>query len=119
MRMKFHPAKCVVMYLGNRNQDFNYTMKKEDRSIHVLDEAFIEKDLGVEEDWTFSFTFHCRQKINTATQMLNYIRKSFQYIDKEVFLLVYLTLKISLQYGLLPRSSTAMLSSVCKGEPPG
>ena len=88
-QMKFHPSKCVVMHLGNHNKDFKYTMTKEDGSLHVLDEAIIEKDLGVEVDWSFSFTFHCKQKINTATRMLNYIRRSFQYIDKEVLLLLY------------------------------
>ena len=47
MQMKFHPAKCVVMHLGNRNSDYNYTMTKEDGSVHVLDEAIIKKELGV------------------------------------------------------------------------
>ena len=92
MQMKFHPAKCKVMHLGNNNPDYPYTMTKEDGTIHTLEEAIIEKDLGVHVNYSLTFTYHCKQKIAAATKTTNYIKHTFQYMDKEIFLLLYKSL---------------------------
>ena len=92
MQMKFHPSKCKVMHLGNTNPDYPYTMTKEDGTLHTLEEAIIEKDLGVHVNYSLTFTYHCKQKISAATKTVNYIKHTFQYMDKEIFLLLYKSL---------------------------
>ena len=89
MQMKFHPKKCKVMHLGNKNPDYDYKMTTDEGTLHTLEEAIIEKDLGVHISWSLGFTYHWKQKTNIATRMLNYVRRSFHHMDKELFLLLY------------------------------
>ena len=89
MQMKFHHKKCQVTHLGNKNPDHYYTMTTYEGILHTLEEAIIERDLGVHISWSFGFTKHWKQKINTATRMLNYVRRFFHHMDKELFLLLY------------------------------
>ena len=65
---------------------------KEDGTLHTLEEAIIEKDLGVHVNYSLTFTYHRKQKIAAATKTVNYIRHTFQYMDKEIFLLLYKSL---------------------------
>ena len=92
MQMKFHPDKCKIMYLGKKNPHRDYCLFNDDFSIHMLEETELEKDLGVYIDKNLSFTQHCQQKINTAVKMVNYIKHTFKYIDKEIFTFLYKSL---------------------------
>ena len=92
MMMKFHPLKCKVLHLGKNNPQARYYMHNEDGSLHKLEVAEEEKDLGVHTDKDLKFTTHCQNKINTANKMLRYIRHTFKYIDEDMFLLLYRSL---------------------------
>ena len=92
MQMKFHPDKCKIMYLGKNNPHRDYCLLNDDFSVHMLEETELEKDLGVYVDNSLSFTQHCQQKINTAIKMVNYIKHTFKFIDKEIFVFLYKSL---------------------------
>ena len=92
MQMRFHPGKCKVMHLGSKNPKKNYSMKDGNGGMHVLEETTVEKDLGVKIDNLLKFTDHCQAKINTANKTLGFIRHSFQYMDKEIFSMLYKSL---------------------------
>ena len=89
MQMRFHPGKCKVMHLGKRNQKKNYSMKDGRGGMHILEEVTVEKDLGVKIDNQLKFTDHVQAKVNTANKTMGFIRHSFQYLDKEIFSLLY------------------------------
>ena len=89
MQMKFHPGKCKVMHLGNRNPKKVYSMNDGKGGMHNLEQASVEKDLGVKIDNQLKFSEHVQAKVNTANKTLGFIRHSFQYLDKESFTLLY------------------------------
>ena len=89
MQMKFHPAKCKVMHLGNTNPERDYVMIKDDGTQHIIEESIIEKDLGVEISWSLNFHFHCQEKVNKANKVLGCLRHSFKYLDKDSFSMLY------------------------------
>ena len=89
MQMRFHPGKCKVMHLGKRNQKKNYSMKDGRGGMHILEEVTVEKDLGVKIDNQLKFSDHVQAKVNTANKTMGFIRHSFQYLDKEIFSLLY------------------------------
>ena len=92
MQMKFHPAKCKVMHLGNNNLHKTYRMKKEDGNMHILETTDVEKDLGVYIDSKLTFTHHVQQKVNTANKILGYIKHTFRNMDMDTFLMLYKSL---------------------------
>ena len=89
MQMSFHPGKCKVMHLGSKNPRKSYSMKDGKGGTHILEEAIVEKVLGVKIDQQLKFTDHVQAKVNAANKTLGFIRHSFQYLDKEIFTLLY------------------------------
>ena len=89
MQMRFHPHKCKVMHLGKNNTKKEYFMHTADGELHKLEEAIVEKDLGVHTDNSLKFSEHCQNKVNTANKTLRYIRHTFKYMDEDMFLLLY------------------------------
>ena len=57
--------------------------------MHILEEVAVEKDLGVKIDNQLKFSDHVQAKVNTANKTMGFIRHSFQYLDKEIFSLLY------------------------------
>ncbi|XP_019635916.1 PREDICTED: uncharacterized protein LOC109478689 [Branchiostoma belcheri] len=92
MQMKFHPDKCKVMHLGRRNPTHEYTMTKEDGTLHTLKVTHEEKDLGVTIDSNLKFSTHVQVQVNKANRVLGAIRHTFKYLDKEAFLPLYKSL---------------------------
>ena len=101
--LEFHPLKCVMMHLGkvdetttvpehgavNENQinstnEFQYTMEG-----HPLDYSKCEKDLGVFIDNKLDFQKHIDYSINKANRVMAVARRTFDYMDKEIFLNIY------------------------------
>ena len=76
------------MHIGNNNQGWEYYMKQADRleKIKTLNE---EKDLGVTFDTKLSFDSHIGKVVNKANQMLGVIRRTFTYLDKDMFQKLY------------------------------
>ena len=93
--LKFHPQKCTMMHMGksqtyepetNSGQDILHTYLMEG---HPLNYSTCEKDLGVHIDNRLSFDKHINQAINKANRVMAIVRKTFDYMDKEIFLNIY------------------------------
>ena len=83
-----------------------------DETIAKCDE---EKDLGVMFDRQLLFDSHIENAINKANRTLGVIKRTFSYLDKDIFLKLYKTLvRPHLEYGnviwnpLLKRQSTLL-----------
>lgn len=84
----FNVSKCGVLHFGKNNQGNKYYMKVKD-SVEQIKDLNEEKDLGVIFDNKLSFDTHIGKIVNKANQMLGIIRRSFSYLDKDVFLKLY------------------------------
>ena len=86
--LKFHPDKCVCMGVGyseeNQFQNTFYNMNG-----HVLKKTNCEKDLGVFFDDSLKFDKHINQTINKANCILGITKKTFDYMDKSMFCLLF------------------------------
>ncbi len=89
--LKFHPQKCKVMTigLGSKNNTSVYTMNDGNGSNIVLDRVANEKDIGVTIDSKLSFETHIHEKINKANKMMGLIRRTFDGLNEENFILLY------------------------------
>ena len=54
-----------------------------------MDKVDTFKDLGVQFDSKLTFDGHIHEKINKAYSMLGIIKRSFIYVDKSTFILLY------------------------------
>ena len=86
--LQFNVNKCHVLHIGYNNPRYKYILKSgEDES--VLNICSEEKDLGVIFDGKLSFDAHIQNCISKANRILGVIKRSFSYLDKELFLLIY------------------------------
>ena len=97
----FNVSKCKVLHIGtktDRNKDSYYMEhEKEEKQIETCDQ---EKDLGVIFDEKLDFNKHIESAINKANRMLGVIKKSFSYLDKNIFLKLYKSMvRPHLEYG--------------------
>ena len=95
----FNVSKCGVLHIGKTNQEQPYYMRQNDnlQRINTLTE---EKDLGVTFDKMLSFDLHIGKIVNKANQMLGIIKRSFTYLDKDIFLKLYKSfVRPHLEYG--------------------
>ena len=100
--LSFHPEKCVTMRIGTHAnlEPVNYIMND-----NVLQTVSEEKDLGIYIDNKLTFDHHICEKVAKATSMVNLIRRSFQFLDKDSFKLLFcaivsLTLNMAMQCGV-------------------
>jgi hypothetical protein len=84
--MQIHPDKSAHMQIGSEmeNPQFEYTV-----GTSAVKYSTIEKDLGVEIDSKLSFDEHITNKAKKANMMAGWIRRSFQYMTKDIFNLLY------------------------------
>ena len=85
--LKFHPQKCNMMHIGKVNSEnklFEYEMEG-----HRLSYTKCEKDLGIFIDDKLSFDKHINYSINKANRVMGIVRKTFEYMDEEIFLQLY------------------------------
>ena len=95
----FNVAKCKVMHIGKKNPQHEYFMKieKEKQRIGTCNE---EKDLGITFDKELNFDSHISNITKKANQMLGIIKRTFTFMNKDVFLKLYKALVRShLEYG--------------------
>ena len=100
-KLLFNVQKCKVMHVGKKNPRTKYYMGSADVTdpISVGDE---EKDLGVIFDNSLTFDVHIQKAISKANQMVGIIKRSFSYLDKEIFLKLYKAMvRPHLEYGNL------------------
>ncbi|MES9884550.1 MAG: reverse transcriptase family protein [Sedimenticola sp.] len=87
-QLKFNGAKCKHMHLGKDQEFSKYNMKIGDEE-KIIQEVNEEKDLGVVMDKNLKFVAHIQTVVKKANRMLGVIKRTFKYIDKEVFLNLY------------------------------
>ena len=88
--LKFHPDKCKVMKLGNKNQTvFQYALTESSTPMNYVTS---EKDIGVTIDNKLTFDVHIAEKVSKANSMMGLIRRSMEYMDKDTFRLLYTAL---------------------------
>ena len=66
-------------------------MKDEQQKIE-LESVLSEKDLGVHIDYNINFQVHIGEIISKANKILGLIRRSFKYLNQDMFLTLYKTL---------------------------
>ena len=97
--LRLHPDKCVVM---------RYTMNAKNTEIKPfcdMDETKLknvigEKDLGIYFESNLSFAEHIASKVKKATSVAGLIRRSFTYLDKDMFRTLFTTIvRPHLEYG--------------------
>ena len=77
------------MTLGKeQEQDFRYKFDLTSGP-HYLDKVEKEKDIGVIIDKNLEFEDHISEKVNKATRIFGIIRRAYQYLDEENFVLLY------------------------------
>ena len=99
-QLKFHPKKCETMRIGDKYPKYNYTMTAEDGTIVQLEETVVEKDLGVVVDNKLTFSHHINSIVARANQVMGMIRRSFKYMDKDIFVQLFTSrVRPILEYG--------------------
>ena len=84
--LKFNKDKCKHLHLGKK-VDLTYRLLGQE-----IQKVSEEKDLGIYIDSQLNFKLHIDFKIKKANQMLGLIKRSFNYMDKEMFLVLYKSL---------------------------
>ena len=84
----FHPKKCFTMHVDSKSTgSFNQTTYK--MIDNILEDKLKLKDLGVIVDKHLTFSKHIAEKVNKANQIVGLIRRTFVFIDKHNFNLLY------------------------------
>ena len=92
--LKFNKLKCKHTHLGPETGT-SYSML--DDTIELSNE---EKDLGITIDSKLNFQQHINIQVKKANKKLGIINRTFNYMDKEMFLVLYISLvRLHLEYG--------------------
>ena len=89
--LHFNVKKCKVLHYGKNNPNISYKMKLGNDLVNV-DSCNEEKDLGVSFDTDLNFDGHINRVVSKANQMLGIIKRSFEFLDKDIFLKLYKSL---------------------------
>ena len=85
--MRYHPEKTSAMQISTRNKclpEPEYYMNNK-----RLNVSYEEKYLGVIIDSKLTFDKHISAKINKANSVMGIIRRTMEYMDEEIFRLLY------------------------------
>ena len=94
-QLRFNVKKCKTVHYGKNDQFYQYTMNFED-----IETASEEKDLGVTFQQDLKFSSHIAEKVNKANSTLSFIVRTFDYIEKDSFILLYKSLvRPHVEYG--------------------
>ncbi|KAK3089449.1 hypothetical protein FSP39_003702 [Pinctada imbricata] len=92
--LSFNADKCKHLHLGGQT---NIRYKMGDKEITSTNH---EKDLGVIVDNELKFQLHISTQVKKANQIVGLIKRSFSYIDEEMFLVLFKSLvRPHLEYG--------------------
>ena len=92
--LTFNKNKCKHVHLGSK---FHNVYKIENETIKTETE---EKDLGIIMDNELKFQDHINTQVKKANRMLGVVKRSFAYIDIDMFLTLYKSLiRPYLEYG--------------------
>ena len=87
----FNAKKCKSLHIGRNNPRHQYYMYESGIQVPV-EQVESEKDLGVTFESTLRFDHHILNCVNKANRMLGLIKRTFTYMDKEMFLPLFKTL---------------------------
>ncbi|CAI2726681.1 unnamed protein product [Schistosoma spindalis] len=94
--LEVNPNKSVVMQLNNNDESYHYTIRG-----FVLPKVRNYKDLGVILSSDLKTTSHCKAAAAKGYRVLWSVRRSFQYLDDEMFRLLYpIYVRPHLEYGI-------------------
>ena len=83
--LRFHPEKCKHMHIGKPSGNIaSYQLNKT-----TIDRVSEEKDIGVIIDDDLSFDTHISKKCKKATSVFAMLRRSFSFMDAEMFTPLY------------------------------
>ena len=84
--MSIHPDKSSHIHIGQEMDvsQFEYMIGP-----MIVKFSTAEKDLGVTIDNNLTFGDHIIEKITKANKMAGWIRRSFQFMNKDIFVLLY------------------------------
>ena len=86
--LRFHPDKCVSMRISTTHDPPHHYTMGSGNEFHLKSSA-AEKDVGVTFEENLKFDRHLQEKINKANQTMRLIRKTFDYMDKQMFALLF------------------------------
>lgn len=82
-QMRFNAGKCKCLHLGTKNKLYEYKMNEGGIEV-ILETTKCEKDLGVFIEPDLNFSQQCTKAANKATQLVGMIRRSFDFMDKDM-----------------------------------
>ena len=85
--MSFNLDKCLVMHIGTKNIQYNYTMQG--NNIKSIDE---QKDLGIKITNNLKWTQHCIDIEKKCNRILGYIKRIFKHKNREILINLYKSL---------------------------
>ena len=89
-QLLFNSSKCSCLHYGNSNNHNKYFIDKDCTS--VLNTTTSEKDVGVTFSPDLKFDLHISNIIKKANKITGIIKRSFSYLDKNIFLKLYKTI---------------------------
>ena len=98
--LNFNPLKCkVIMHLGRVNPTVYSVTDHISGEVVELSLVEEEKDLGIWITSNLKPSLHCFKTAARATQMLGQLKRSFKFLSKSSFLMLYKTfVRSSLEY---------------------
>ncbi len=91
-KLRFNATKCKVLHMGHNNENHRYIMLDKDNNYVALTSVDEEKDLGVTFEQNLKFERHITNCVNKAQRTVGLIRRSFDYMDSDMFLVLYKSL---------------------------
>lgn len=86
-QLHFNKSKCSVLHMGKNNSVKTYFTDPD--KLHPLKETHQEKDVGVTFTNNLNFDVHINNAASKANQMVGLIRRSFNFLDKNMFLKLF------------------------------
>ena len=98
--LKFYSDKCKAVQYGKHSFNSQYEMTNSDGTTTIIQTAESEKDLGVNFTVTLKFDEHVSITAKKANRITSLLKRSFVYMDKEIFSTLYKALiRPILDYG--------------------
>ncbi|CAG2250997.1 unnamed protein product [Mytilus edulis] len=88
-KLSFNASKCKVMHFGQNNNLSRYTMLDNEDDYVQVNPVTEEKDLGITFEPNLKFDKHITNCVNKAQRVLALIRISFDYLEKDMFIILY------------------------------
>ena len=76
--------KCRMLHLGNRNNNFNYSLNGKQ-----LESIKVERDLGILVDDKLKFSEQCNKAANNANAVLGMIKRTITNKRKDIIVKLY------------------------------